>query len=92
MARAAGARRCHNGLGRGMIIQDDEREEGKVTYDTLVRLANSCEREAARGRALVPIPSDLNNEDLRTIADILRKLASTIRPEMGRASVIRGTA
>ena len=63
-------------------MQDDEREEARVAYDTLVRLANSCEREAARGRALVRIPSDLNEEDLRTIADILRKFAATIRPEV----------
>lgn len=63
-------------------MQNDEREEARVAYDTLVRLANSCEREAARGRSPVPIPSDLNQEDLRTIADILRKFAATIRPEI----------
>ncbi len=56
--------------------------QGRVAYETLVHFADSCEREAGRGRTLVPIPSDLNDEDLRTIADILRKLAAAIRPEI----------
>ena len=56
-------------------------EETKLAYDTLVRLANSCERAAGRGKAVAPIGSDLNEEDLRNIAEILRKLAATITRE-----------
>ena len=61
-----------------MAGRDDEREETKIAYETLVRLANSCEREAGRGKTVTPIGSDLNEDDLRTIADILRKFATTI--------------
>lgn len=66
----------------GMAGQDDEREETKFAYETLIRLANSCEREAGREKTVTPIGSDLNEDDLRTIADILRKFAATIEREV----------
>ena len=66
-----------------MNVRSDEREEAKVAYATLIRLANSCEREAGRGKTVTPIGSDLNDDDLRTIADILRKFAATIAQEAG---------
>lgn len=53
--------------------------EAKVALETLIRLANSCEREAARGRGVVPIAADLNADDYRDLADILRRLAATIQ-------------
>ena len=64
-----------------MDARDVEREETKFAHETLVRLANSCEREAGRGKTVTPIGSDLNEDDLRTIADILRKFAATIEKE-----------
>lgn len=64
-----------------MVGRDDEREETKIAYETLIRLANSCEREAGRGKTVTAIGSDLNEDDLRTIADILRKFAATIARE-----------
>ena len=63
---------------------NDNDEETKVAYETLIRLANSCEREAGRGQAVTQIGSDLNEDDLRTIADILRKFAATIEREVVR--------
>ena len=59
-------------------MRSGELEEGKVAYDTLVRLANSCERAAARGKVVTPIAPDLDEDDYRTIADVLRRLAATI--------------
>jgi hypothetical protein len=56
-------------------------EAAKVAYETLIRLANSCEREAGRGKTVTAIGSDLNEDDLRDIADILRKMAKTIASE-----------
>ena len=64
-----------------MTGRNAEREETKFAYETLIRLANSCEREAGRGKTVTPIGSDLNEDDLRTIADILRKFAATIARE-----------
>ena len=55
-----------------------------VAYETLIRLANSCEREAGRGQTVTAIGSDLNEDDLRTIADILRKFAATIERDVVR--------
>ncbi len=57
-----------------------EREEAKFAHATLVRLANSCEREANRGK-IKTTGSDLNEDDLLIIADILRKYAATIANE-----------
>lgn len=34
--------------------------EAKVALETLIRLAISCERAAARGQGVVPIAADLN--------------------------------
>ena len=61
-----------------MAKMNDDSKETKVAYETLIRLANSCEREAGRGQTVTQIGSDLNEDDLRTIADILRKFAATI--------------
>lgn len=58
-----------------------ERDEAKIAHATLVRLANSCEREANREKTKAATGSDLNEDDLRTIADILRKFAATIEGE-----------
>ena len=52
-----------------------------MAHKTLIRLANSCEREAARGKIVVPMASDLNEDDLRTIADILSRLAATVESD-----------
>ena len=60
-----------------MAIDCDEQER-KHAHATLVRLANSCERAAARGKTVTPIAADLNEEDYRAIADILRKMADTV--------------
>jgi hypothetical protein len=68
--------------GIAMADRDDDSEETKVAQETLIRLANSCEREAGRGKPVTPIGADLNEEDLRTIADILRKFAATIEREI----------
>lgn len=46
---------------------------------TVLRLANSCERAAARGDVVTPIAHDLNEDDYRTIAEILRGFAATVR-------------
>lgn len=59
-------------------MEGEDDMEGRVAYETLARLANSCEREAARGKPVVPMASDLNAEDFRTMAAILRRLAKTI--------------
>ena len=67
-----------------MAKLNDDREETKVAYETLIRLANSCEREAGRGQTVTQIGSDLNEDDLRTIADILRKFAATIERDVVR--------
>ena len=61
-----------------MITSDTEEKERKHAHATLVRLANSCERAAARGKTVTPIAADLNEEDYRAIADILRKMADTV--------------
>ena len=63
-----------------MADKNAERDEAKLAHATLVRLANSCEREANRGK-IKTTGSDLNEDDLRTIADILRKFAGTIANE-----------
>ena len=63
---------------------NDNGEEMKVAYETLIRLANSCEREAGLGQTVTQIGSDLNEDDLRTIADILRKFAATIERDVVR--------
>ncbi len=55
-----------------------EKQERKVAYATLIRLANSCERTAAQGGSATPNAGDLNDEDFLTIADILRKMALTV--------------
>ena len=60
-----------------MAIDGDEQER-KHAHATLVRLANSCERAAARGKSVTPIAADLNEEDYRAIADILRKMSDTV--------------
>lgn len=43
--------------------------------ETLVRLANSCERAAAGNVPVGTRMSDLNAEDFKTIAHALRRLA-----------------
>ena len=61
---------------------DAQEAERRASYQTLVRLANSCARAAARGEAVSPLAADLNQEDYNDIADILRKLAETIGPDL----------
>lgn len=63
---------------------NDNGEETKVAYETLIRLANSCEREAGRGQTVMQIGSDLNEDNLRTIGGILRKFAATIERDVVR--------
>ena len=63
-----------------MAEKNAAREEAKFAHATLIRLANSCEREANRGKVMTA-GSDLNEDDLRTIADIPRKFAATIATE-----------
>ena len=63
---------------------NDDDDETKLAYETLIRLANSCEREAGRGQTVTQIGSDLNEDDLRIIADILRKFAATIERDVLR--------
>jgi hypothetical protein len=46
-----------------------------IARETLIRLANSCERAAARVAATISNASDLDEEDFRTIAAVLRRLA-----------------
>jgi hypothetical protein len=48
-----------------------------VDRDTLIRLANSCDRAAARTGAASASLSDMDEEDYRTIGRILRKLAES---------------
>ncbi len=48
--------------------------ERKFAHDNLMRLANSCDRAAARGEAVTPIAHDLSEQDFRDIAEILRGL------------------
>lgn len=79
-AEAIAAARSFRVAGR-----KEEHEESRFAYETLIRLANSCEREAGRGKTVTPIGSDLNEDDLRTIADILRKFAATIEQEVVRS-------
>ncbi len=43
--------------------------------ETLVRLANSCDRAASNKAALGTRMSDLDAEDFKTIARVLRSLA-----------------
>lgn len=43
--------------------------------ETLVRLANSCDRAASTNAAIGTRMSDLDAEDFKTIARILRSLA-----------------
>lgn len=50
-------------------------EEQRLTRETLLRLSNSCLRAAARGQRVSPIGADLDEEDYRSIARILRGLA-----------------
>ena len=64
-----------------MNVRSEDREEAKIAYATLIRLANSCEREAGRGKMVTAIGSDLNDDDLRTIADVLRKFADSLKQE-----------
>lgn len=66
-----------------MADKNAEREEAKFAHATLIRLANSCEREANRGK-IRTTGSDLNEDDLSTIADVLRKFAETIANEAAR--------
>lgn len=44
-------------------------------HETLVRLANSCDRAASNNAALGTRMSDLDAEDFKTIARILRSLS-----------------
>jgi hypothetical protein len=52
--------------------------ERKFARDNLMRLANSCERAAARGKAVSPLAHDLSDEDFRDIAAILRGLLTPL--------------
>ena len=61
-----------------MLTNDAEERERKHAHATLVRLANSCERAATRGKTVTPMAADLNEEDYSAIADILHKMAATI--------------
>ena len=61
-----------------MRITDMEEQERKRAHETLVRLASSCERAAAREKTVTPIAPDLNEEDYHTIAEILRDMGNTI--------------
>ena len=77
------ARWCYVTVGNAangalMIANAAEEQERKVAHATLVRLANSCERAAARGRSVTPMAADLDEEDYRTIADILRRMADMV--------------
>lgn len=71
------------GILEKMAMSNKEAEdaEQRTAHHVLVRLANSCERAAARGEKVLPMAADLNADDYREIADILRKLADTIDPE-----------
>jgi hypothetical protein len=53
-------------------------DEERFAKDTLIRLANSCERAAARGTAVVPLAHDLDTQDYATIAEVLHGLADTL--------------
>jgi len=53
------------------MSEKSDRPEGK----TLVRLANSCDRAASNNAALGSRMSDLDAEDFKTIARVLRRLA-----------------
>ena len=48
--------------------------ERKFARDNLMRLANSCDRAATRGKTVTPIAHDLSEQDFRDIAEILRGL------------------
>lgn len=61
-----------------MSDKEAEQRETEVALETLIRLANSCDRAAARGQGVMQIAADLNAEDYRDIADILRRLTRTI--------------
>lgn len=45
---------------------------------TLIRLANSCARLAARGNTVTPIAHELDAADYQTIAGVLRGMAAMI--------------
>lgn len=66
-----------------MTDKDRDAQEREVALATLTRLANSCERAAARGKTVTPLAADLNDEDYAAIADILRKMAGTIESNSG---------
>lgn len=52
-------------------------ETNQPTRETLVRLANSCERAAAGNAPVGTRMSDLDAEDFKTIARVLRALAQS---------------
>ena len=52
--------------------------ERKFARDNLMRLANSCDRAAARGKTVTPIAHDLSEQDFRDIAGILRGFLSNL--------------
>jgi hypothetical protein len=54
--------------------RDDDKPADR---DTLIRLANSCDRAAARTGSASAGMSDLDEEDFRMIARILRSLANS---------------
>lgn len=62
--------------------ETDDAERG-ASHQTLIRLANSCERAAARRKSVSPLGADLNEEDYRDIAAILRTLAQNFGPDLG---------
>ena len=53
------------------------RDDIPADRGTLIRFANSCDRAAARATTMSASVSDLDEEDFRTIARILRKLAGS---------------
>ena len=55
-----------------------QKSDKRFAHETLIRLANSCERAAARGEVVMPIANDLDAKDFRTIAEILRGFAAEI--------------
>ena len=67
------------GESKGTTMAEPRRagtDDRLADRDTLIRLANSCDRAAARtGGTASPGVSDLDEEDFRMIARILRSLA-----------------
>ncbi len=61
-----------------MRSTDLDNEERKRAHGALIRLANSCDRAAARGKIVAQIAPDLDEEDFRTIAEIRRDMAKTL--------------